>query len=121
MPLAKSEDRCPVIALRAWLELAGIGAGPLFRQVSRHDLLVNSEALTPQSVALVVKASMKRAKGVDAASAVSAHSLRAGFVTEAAMVGMQASVIMGQTGHKSLEMVFRYIRPVQKRQIQSLL
>ena len=64
---------------------------------------------------------MKRAKGIDAASDVSAHSLRAGFVTEAAMVGMQASVIMGQTGHKSLEMVFRYIRPVQKRSIPSLL
>ena len=121
VPLAKSEERCPVIALRAWLELAGISAGPLFRPVNRHDLLVGEVALSPQSVALVVKASMKHAKGVDAASAVSAHSLRAGFVTEAAMVGMQASVIMGQTGHKSLEMVFRYIRPVQKRQISSLL
>ena len=121
VPLAKSQDRCPVEALKAWLELAGIGAGPLFRQVSRHDLLVGEKALTPQSVALVVKAAMKRAKGVDAASAVSGHSLRAGFVTEAAMVGMQPSVIMGQTGHRSLEMVFRYVRPVQKRQIPSLL
>ena len=121
VPLAKSQERCPVIALRAWLELAEIGAGPLFRPVSRHDLLASAKALTPQSVALVVKAAMKHAKGVDAASAVSAHSLRAGFVTEAAMVGMQPSVIMGQTGHKSLEMVFRYVRPVQKRQIPSLL
>lgn len=121
LPLAKSQERCPVIALRAWLEQAGIGTGPLFRQVSRHDLLVSEKALTPQSVALVVKSSMKRAKGVDAASAVSGHSLRAGFVTEAAVVGMQPSVIMGQTGHKSLEMVFRYVRPVQKRQISSLL
>ena len=121
VPLAKSQERCPVIALRAWLELAGIGSGPLFRPISRHDLLVSEKALTPQSVALVVKSSMKRAKGVDAASAVSGHSLRAGFVTEAAVVGMQPSVIMGQTGHKSLEMVFRYIRPVQKRQIASLL
>jgi integrase len=112
VPLAKSEDRCPVIALRAWLELAGIGAGPLFRQVSRHDLLVNEKALTPQTVALVVKASMKRAKGNDAASTVSAHSLRAGFVTEAATVGMQASVIMGQTGHKSLEMVYSDLPPI---------
>lgn len=121
VPLAKSEDRCPVRALRAWLELSNIGEGPLFRRVSRHDLLVGNQALTPQSVTLVVKASMQRAKGVDAAKAVSSHSLRAGFVTEAAMVGMQTSVIMGQTGHKSLDMVFRYIRPVQRRQIQSLL
>lgn len=121
VPLAKSEDRCPVRALQHWLELANIGEGPLFRQVSRHDLVVGTKALTPQSVALIVKASIRRSKGSDAASAVSSHSLRAGFVTEAAMVGMQTSVIMGQTGHKSLEMVFRYIRPVQKRQIQSLL
>lgn len=121
VPLAKSDDRCPVRALHAWLELANISEGPLFRQVSRHDLVVGAKALTPQSVALVVKASVRRSKGIDAAKACSSHSLRAGFVTEASMVGMQASVIMGQTGHKSLEMLFRYVRPVQRRQIKSLL
>lgn len=121
VPLAKSDDRCPVRALHAWLELANISEGPLFRQVTRHDLVVGDKALTPQSVALVVKASVRRSKGIDAAKACSSHSLRAGFVTEAAMVGMQPSVIMGQTGHKSLEMLFRYVRPVQRRQIKSLL
>lgn len=121
VPLAKSKDRCPVTALRQWVEMACIGEGPLFRQISRHDRVVGDRALTPQSVALIVKASVRRAKGEAAAALVSAHSLRAGFVTEGAMVGMQTSVIMGQTGHKSLEMVFKYIRPVQKRQIQSLL
>jgi len=121
VPLAKSEERCPVGALQRWLELAGIGEGHLFRPVNRHDRLVNGQALTPQSVALVVKSAMGKAKGVVAAMSVSGHSLRAGFVTEAATVGLQTSAIMGQTGHKSLEMVFRYVRPVQKRQIQSLL
>lgn len=121
VPLAKSEDRCPVKALDRWLELAGIGEGALFRPVNRHDRVVKAQALTPQSVALIVKSAVGKAKGVDAAKTVSGHSLRAGFVTEAAGVGMQTSVIMGQTGHKSLEMVYRYVRPVQKRQIQSLL
>lgn len=121
VPLAKSEERCPVKALDRWLELAGIGAGPLFCPVNRHDKLVDGRALTPQSVALIVKAAVGKSKGVDAAKLVSGHSLRAGFVTEAAMVGLQTSAIMGQTGHKSLEMVMRYTRPVQKRQIQSLL
>jgi integrase len=121
VPLAKSEERCPVKALQRWLDLAGIGGGPLFRPVSRHDRVVGDQALSPQSVALVVKAAMGRAKGGDAATTVSGHSLRAGFVTEAAMVGLSTSAIMGQTGHKSLEMVFKYVRPVQKRQIQSLL
>lgn len=121
VPLAKSEERCPVKALQHWLELAGIGVGPLFRQVSRHDKVVNGKALTPQSVALIVKAAVASTKGLEAAKTVSGHSLRAGFVTEAATIGMQTATIMGQTGHRSLEMVFRYTRPAQKRQILSLL
>ncbi len=121
VPLAKSEERCPVKALDGWLELAGIGEGPLFRPVNRHDKVVKDLALTPQSVALIVKSAVGKSKGVDAAKTISAHSLRAGFVTEAATVGMQTSAIMGQTGHKSLEMVYRYVRPAEKRRIQSLL
>ena len=121
IPLAKSEERCPVKALQRWLELAGIEAGPLFRPVNRHDTVTGNLALTPQSVALIVKAAVAGSKGLDAAKLVSGHSLRAGFVTEAATVGLQTSAIMGQTGHKSMEMVFRYVRPVQKRQIPSLL
>lgn len=121
VPMAKSPERCPVQALARWLELAGIGEGPLFRAVNRHDRVVRSQALTPQSVALIVKAAVGQAQGVEAARTVSAHSLRAGFVTEAATVGLSTSAIMGQTGHKSLEMVYRYVRPVQKRQIPSLL
>lgn len=121
VPHAKSEERCPVIALAHWLELAGIGEGSLFRPINRHDKLVNDKSLTPQSVALIVKSVVGRSKGPEASKMVSGHSLRAGFVTEAAGVGMQTSAIMGQTGHKSLEMVFRYVRAVQKRQIQSLL
>ena len=121
VPLAKAEERCPVKALDHWLQLAGIVEGPLFRPVNRHDRVVKDLALTPQSVALIVKAAVAKSRGVDAAKTVSGHSLRSGFVTEAANIGMQTSAIMGQTGHKSLEMVYRYIRPVEKRRIQSLL
>ena len=121
IPLAKSEERCPVKALQRWLEMAGIGAGPLFRPVNRHDTVTSDLALTPQSVALIVKSAVAGSKGLDAAKNVSGHSLRAGFVTESAAQGRHTSAIMGQTGHKSMEMVFRYVRPVQKRQIPSLL
>ena len=38
------------------------------------------------------------------------HSLRSGFATEAAAQGASERAIMRQTGHKSLEMVRRYIR-----------
>jgi integrase len=91
------------------------------RPVNRHDTVTSDLALTPQSVALIVKSAVTGSKGLDAAKNVSGHSLRAGFVTEAATVGLQTSAIMGQTGHKSMEMVLRYVRPVQKRQIPSLL
>lgn len=121
VPHAKSEERCPVVALARWLELAGINEGALFRPLSRHDRLVKNQALTPQSVALIVKSAVRKSKGFDAAKLVSGHSLRAGFVTEAASVGLQTSAIMGQTGHRSLEMVYRYVRSAQKRQIPSLL
>jgi len=121
VPLAKSEDRCPVKALQRWLELAGIDVGPLFRPVNRHDTVTSDLALTPQSVALIVKSAVAGSKGIDAAKMVSGHSLRAGFVTESAAQGLQTSAIMGQTGHKSMEMVLRYIRPAHKRQIPSLL
>ncbi len=74
VPLAKSEERCPVKALQRWLDLAGIGAGPLFRPVNRHDKVANELALTPQSVALIVKSAVASSKGIEAAKTVSGHS-----------------------------------------------
>lgn len=121
IPLASSEDRCPVGALTSWQELAGIDQGALFRPVNRHDQVLSGRRLTAQSVAFVIKSAMRQARGQDASRQVSGHSLRAGFVTEAATAGLRNSVIMGQTGHKSLEMVYRYIRPVHRRQLTSLL
>ncbi len=121
IPLAKSKERCPVIALQNWLLVAGITSGAVFRRVNCHDHLYGSKALTPPSVALILKSAVIRAKGLDAAFNVAGHSLRSGFVTEAALSNWSTAAIMGQTGHKSHDMLFRYIRPVQKRQIPSLL
>lgn len=119
IPLARG-NRCPVKALMSWLSLAGINAGPLFRRVNRYDQ-VGDEALTPQSVALIVKASVRMTAGDDAAQKVAGHSLRAGYCTEAATVGLQPYQIREQTGHKSDVTLARYIRPVSKRKIPSLL
>jgi len=114
-------NRCPVKALTNWLELASISAGPVFRPVNRHDQIVGSKALTPQSVALVVKSSVRMMAGDEAAKMVAGHSLRAGYCTEAATVGLQLYQIREQTGHKSDVTLARYIRPVAKRKIPSLL
>lgn len=120
IPYAKG-TRCPVKALKNWIALAGIANGPLFRSVSRHDKVLGKKALTPQSVALIVKSSVRKMGGDDAAKAVAGHSLRAGYCTEAATVGLQPYQIREQTGHKSDITLARYIRPVAKRKIPSLL
>lgn len=117
IPRAKGV-RCPVAALEQWRETAGIESGYVFRRVSRHDT-VSIGVLTDQSVALIVKAAYQRA-GSDP-SLVAGHSLRAGYVTAAAMAGLQPFQIQQQTGHRSVATLARYIRPLERRKIPSLL
>jgi integrase len=59
-------------------------------------------------VARVVKKLAERA-GLDPAK-YAGHSLRAGHATAAAIGGASERSIMNQTGHRSLQMVRRYIR-----------
>ena len=120
IPCAKS-SRCPVKALEKWLALSGIEQGPLFRPINRHDRIVGTEALTPQSVALVLKGTTRHAKSEEAAKSVAGHSLRAGYCTEAASIGVTTHVIMEQTGHGSSATLAKYIRPLARRRTPSLL
>jgi len=101
---------CPSKNLQAWIEASGIAEGALFRRVNRYDQLL-PHRLTAQSVALVIKQRAERA-GFDPAL-FSGHSLRAGFVTNAATSGASSSSIRAQTGHKTDAMLQRYIRNSQ--------
>jgi len=107
IPTAPRGVPCPVKALRAWLEGSGVERGPIFRAIHRSGR-VAPDALTPQSVGLILKRAARRA-GLDA-SVLSGHSLRAGFVTAAVENGANDHEIMDQTGHKSSDMVRRYRR-----------
>lgn len=109
---------CPVKALADWQSLSGITEGYVFRAVNRHDQ-ISEKPLSAQSVALIVKAATLLI-GADP-KAVSGHSLRAGYCTQAAIVGLQPYQIREQTGHRSDATLARYIRPVAKRKIPSLL
>lgn len=104
---ASGELTCPVAAVREWLERAAISKGPLFRPIDRHGNL-GSSALTSHAVANILK---RRAEaiGIDPKS-ISGHSLRAGYATSAATAGHTAWAIRQQTGHRSDEMVARYVR-----------
>jgi integrase len=107
IPYGSNAVTCPVRALNEWLEASAITAGALFRSVNRHGQL-RSERLSDKAVALVVKRSAEAA-GLDA-SQYAGHSLRSGLATSAAQAGVSERAIMAQTGHKSLNMVRRYIR-----------
>jgi len=107
LPFGSNPLTCPVRSLRAWLEIAAIARGPIFRAVDRHGN-VAAVRLTDQSVALVVKRRAKAA-GLDW-ERYAGHSLRSGLATAAAMADVSERAIMAQTGHKSLPMVRRYIR-----------
>ena len=93
--------------LQAWLEQAGITTGPVFRSLNRHGRM-QAGRLAPAEVARIVKKLALRA-GLDARK-YAGHSLRAGHATSAAIAGASERSIMNQTGHRSVQMVRRYIR-----------
>jgi site-specific recombinase XerD len=100
------EACCPVRLLKQWLATSGIETGPVFRRVDRHGN-VGKEALTGRAVAVIVKCAATRA-GFKETGALSGHSLRAGFVTEAKRHGADDKSVMDQTGHRSVQMLLRY-------------
>jgi integrase len=104
------KEACPVQALKAWLEAAGITEGPVFREVTRHGR-VGERALSGRSVARVVQRAAAAA-GLDPSS-YAGHSLRAGLATSAARGGKSERSIMNQTGHRSTATVRRYIRDAE--------
>ena len=98
---------CPVISMQNWLKISEINSGPLFRRFSKGAKLTELR-LTDQTVALIIKKYLQLA-GIDSKN-YSGHSLRSGFATSAAEAGAEERSIMAMTGHKSTEMVRRYIK-----------
>jgi len=107
IPFGKEDATCPVRALRRWLAASGISSGAVFRGVNRHGKL-SRRGLHRDCVGWIVKRAASRASLKP--EPLGGHSLRAGCVTQAAMNGVSERDIMRQTGHKSAEMLARYIR-----------
>jgi len=107
IPYGANPETCPVRQVQSWTEQAGMIGGPLFRSINRHGH-VQAGRLSGIDVARVVKKLVERA-GLDSAK-YAGHSLRAGHATSAAIAGASERSIMNQTGHRSVQMVRRYIR-----------
>ena len=95
IPYFSNSDYCPVISLKNWLEKSKIKSGKIFN-------------MSDKSVALTVKKYTAIA-GLDS-NKYSAHSLRSGFATSTAELGAEERSIMAMTGHKTTQMVRRYIQ-----------
>ncbi len=107
LPYFNNEVYCPVANLRKWLDKSNIKSGPIFRRFSKGSALTDNR-LTDQSVALLIKEYLNLA-GIDNKN-FAGHSLRSGFATAAAESGADERSIMAMTGHKTTQMVRRYIR-----------
>jgi integrase len=96
-----------VRSLQAWLESARIVDGPVFRSLDTFQR-VQAGRLSDKAVARIVRR-RAAAVGLDP-DRYAGHSLRAGLATSAAAAGASERVIMAQTGHRSADMIRRYIR-----------
>jgi len=95
IPYFENKSFCPVLALKHWIEHSKIRSGRLFD-------------ISDKSISLIVKKYASLA-GFDP-NKYGGHSLRSGFATSAAESGAEERNIMAMTGHKTTQMVRRYIQ-----------
>lgn len=98
---------CATRAVERYLAVTGLRSGRLFRAVSRSGALID-RPLSPAGIRHILKARFAEA-GL-APDRLSAHSLRAGFITAAAAAGAPEHVIARTSRHRSAEVLRGYIR-----------
>jgi len=95
IPYFQNQDYCPVLKLKEWIDKSKNKSGKIFKI---SDKLV---AITIKKYALLAGLEANKYGG---------HSLRSGFATSAAEAGAEERNIMAMTGHKTTQMVRRYIQ-----------
>ena len=97
IPYFDNKEFCPVITLKKYISSK--------TKVESEEKIFK---ISDKSVALIIKKYAEKA-GLDA-SRYAGHSLRSGFATTAAEFGAEERNIMAMTGHKTTQMVRRYIQ-----------
>jgi len=109
---ADNTDLCPLRALRAWFEVPDVQPADeaLFGRTWYGELA--PERIVEREVNAIVQKWTRRAQLVPENPSLkfSAHSLRAGFITEAARAGHPEWRIMQHSRHDSYESFREYIR-----------
>jgi hypothetical protein len=107
--IVRGSIACPVAALKAWRDAAGITTGPVFRSIRKGGKI--GARLTAQSVADIVQANAERV-GLDP-MLFAGHSLRAGFLTSAAKRGASIFKMMDVSRHRSVDTLRGYVRDAE--------
>jgi site-specific recombinase XerD len=95
IPYFENQEYCPVLTLKKYLKELNLDSGKIF------EICDKSVAIKIKKYAMLAGLDHKKYAG---------HSLRSGFATSAAEVGAEERNIMAMTGHKSTQMVRRYIK-----------
>ena len=95
IPYFPKSEYCPVISLKKWIKKSAIKSGKIF------DMSDRNVALTVKKYTAIAGLDSKKYSG---------HSLRSGFATSTAELGAEERSIMAMTGHKTTQMVRRYIK-----------
>ena len=95
IPYFQNKIYCPVTSLKDWISHSKISDGKIFKISDK------TVALTIQKYALLAGLDKTKYAG---------HSLRSGFATSTAETGADERSIMAMTGHKTTQMVRRYIQ-----------
>ena len=95
IPYFQNKIYCPVTSLKDWINHSKISDGKIFKISDK------TVALTIQKYALLAGLDKTKYAG---------HSLRSGFATSTAETGADERSIMAMTGHKTTQMVRRYIQ-----------
>ncbi|MBS3997162.1 MAG: tyrosine-type recombinase/integrase [Hydrogenophaga sp.] len=98
---------CPVAAFNAWIDLAGLTEGPVFRKIDRWGHVAD-ESLHANSLIPLLR-SLFAESGVESPEEYSSHSMRRGFAGWARASGWDIKELMEYVGWKDVKSAMRYL------------
>ena len=110
IPRGMKPETCLVRAMEVWLRASDCRNGPVSRKIDRWGS-IETAALHPYALLKILTRRVARAglkSGV--MERLSAHGLRAGFITEAYKAGARNEAIMEHSRHKDIRTMRGYVR-----------
>jgi integrase len=103
-----TDETCPIVAIKEWMNISGLRTGRLLRSVDRHGKV--GAGINPDSIPRILKRAAARANLAIDLEDIAGGSLRSGLVTQASLEKMSPLAVMEVTGHRTMRIVNRYFR-----------